>query len=66
MRKEEGGEMSREAILVLAIAKGGLFALMMFKGCSVAKKGKAELDEYASMWMMCMFWILEYFRKIGA
>ena len=58
--------MSREAILVLAIAKGGLFALMMFKGCSVAKKGKAELDEYAWRWMMCMFWILEYFRKIGA
>ena len=66
MRKEEGGEMSREAILVLAIAKGGLFALMMFKGCSVAKKGKAELDEYAWMWMMCIFWILEYFRKMGA
>ncbi len=36
--------MSREAILVLAIAKGGLFALMMFKGCSVAKKGKAEAE----------------------
>ena len=65
MREEEGGEMSREAIIVLIIAKGGLFALMMVKGCRVAKKGQAELDEYAWMWMMCMFWILEYFRKIG-
>ena len=57
--------MSREAIIVLIIAKGGLFALMMVKGCSVTKKGKAELDEYAWMWMMCMFWILEYFGRIG-
>ena len=57
--------MSREAIIVLIIAKGGLFALMMFKGCSVAEKGKAELDEYAWMWMMCIFFMLEFFGRIG-
>ena len=65
MREEEGGEMSREAIIVLIIAKSGLFVLMMVKGCGVIQRGKGELDEYAWMWMMCMFWMLKFFERIG-
>lgn len=53
------------AILFLIIAKSGSFALMVALGCGVIKRGKAELHEYAWMWMMCIFFMLEFFGRIG-